>query len=240
MPLHDQRLIAAFDRSAGAYDRLVAANPGYHHHLRRAAARLRLPHGGAGLHVLDAGCGTGASTAALLTTAPHARITAVDASAGMLDQARAKPWPRHPRFVHTRVEDLAAAGVTGPFDAIFAGYLLRNVTDPDTVLASFHRLLRPGGVLGVHEYTLTGAWAHRARWSAVCWAVVIPASALARGDRALHRHLWRSVLRFDTASALRDRLVAAGFPRVRIAPAGGWQRGVAHTFVAHRPTGSTP
>ena len=72
---------AAFDGAASAYDRLVGANPGYHAHLRLSARRMRLPGDGRGLRLLDAGCGTGASTAALLTAAPHAEIVAIDASA---------------------------------------------------------------------------------------------------------------------------------------------------------------
>ena len=47
---------------------------------------------------------------------------AVDASRGMLDAARAKRWPPSVRFVHGRIEDLAALGVTGPFDGILAAY----------------------------------------------------------------------------------------------------------------------
>ena len=82
-----------FDHAAGAYDRLVAANPGYHSHLRASARRLRLPGRGKGLRLLDLGCGTGASTAALLRAVPLARIAAVDASQGMLDAAAAKTWP---------------------------------------------------------------------------------------------------------------------------------------------------
>ena len=56
---------AAFDHGAAAYDRLVGANPGYHQHLRISARRMRIPEHGRGLRLLDAGCGTGASTAAL-------------------------------------------------------------------------------------------------------------------------------------------------------------------------------
>ena len=74
----------AFDMGAAAYDSLVGANPGYHDHLRISARRMRIADGGRGLRLLDAGCGTGASTAALLEAAPHAEILAVDASAGML------------------------------------------------------------------------------------------------------------------------------------------------------------
>ena len=84
---------AAFDVGATAYDRMVGANPGYHDHLRMSAHRMRIPNGGRGARLLDAGCGTGASTAALLAAAPEAEIVAVDASEGMLREARAKPWP---------------------------------------------------------------------------------------------------------------------------------------------------
>jgi ubiquinone/menaquinone biosynthesis C-methylase UbiE len=120
---------AAFDAGAASYDGLVDANPGYHRHLRMSAERMRLANGGKGLRLLDAGCGTGASTAALLSVAPDAEIVAVDASAGMLAEAAAKRWPETVRFVHSRIEDLAAAGVDGPFDGIFAAYLLRNLPD---------------------------------------------------------------------------------------------------------------
>ena len=77
----------AFDAGAPAYDKLVDANPGYHAHLRLSAQRMRLPDQGEGLHLLDAGAGTGASTAALVAVAPKAEIVAVDASSGMLAQA---------------------------------------------------------------------------------------------------------------------------------------------------------
>jgi ubiquinone/menaquinone biosynthesis C-methylase UbiE len=97
----------AFDAGAPAYDKLVDTNPGYHKHLRITAERMRIPGDGEGLRLLDAGCGTGASTAALLAVAPEAEIVAVDASEGMLTQARAKAWPASVSFVQSRIEDLA-------------------------------------------------------------------------------------------------------------------------------------
>jgi ubiquinone/menaquinone biosynthesis C-methylase UbiE len=139
---------AAFDAGAAAYDGLVDANPGYHRHLRISAERMRLVNGGKGLRLLDAGCGTGASTAALLSVAPQADIVAVDASSGMLAEAAAKDWPASVRFVHSRIEDIAEAGVEGPFDGIFAAYLLRNLKDPDAQLREFLALLRPGATPG--------------------------------------------------------------------------------------------
>ncbi|MBQ0986402.1 class I SAM-dependent methyltransferase [Streptomyces sp. F63] len=233
--LRNSALAAAFDRASGSYDRLVAANPGYHGQLRLSARRLALPGRGAGLRVLDLGCGTGASTAALLAAAPRARITAVDVSAGMLRQAAAKRWDGDVEFVHAAAEDLPCPGAEGPFDAVFAAYLVRNAADPDAVLRTVRGLLRPGGRLAVHEYTLTGSPYHRLLWSAVCWGIVIPAGSLPRGDASLYRHLWRSVLDFDTAEAFRGRLLRAGLSPVRTAPVTGWQRGIVHTFLAGRP-----
>lgn len=229
--LRDHDLTAAFDHAAPAYDRLTAANPGYHAELNRSARRLRLPDGGAGLHVLDLGCGTGSSTRALLRAAPYARITAVDASAGMLERALAKRWPERVRFLHLTAEELVTGENDGPYDAVLASYLFRNVSDPDAVLSAVHALLRPGGRLSVHEYSLSGSPVHRALWTTLCRGVIMPVGTLT-GDRELYRHLWRSVLLFDTAPAFANRLVRAGFTGVRTVPVAGWQTGVVHTFLA--------
>ncbi|MEU3027728.1 class I SAM-dependent methyltransferase [Streptomyces incarnatus] len=234
--LRDEDLAAAFDHASRSYDALVAANPGYHADLRRSVRRLGLPGQGPGLRLLDLGCGTGASTAALRSVLPAAEVTAVDASAGMLGRAAAKPWADGVTFVHAPAERLTEAGVSGPFDAVFAAYLLRNVTDPDAVLAAARGLLRPGGRLCVHDYTLSGRRVDRAVWTLVCRGVVQPAATLL-GDGRLYRHLWRSVVEFDTAGRFAHRLGTAGFDEVRALPLPGWQTGIAHTFVARRPYG---
>jgi len=97
----------AFDEHARSYDRLVGANRGYHEHLRMSARRMGLRDRGAGMRLLDLGCGTGASTQALLDAAPEAEIIGVDASYEMLSIARAKTWPPGVRFVHASVDELA-------------------------------------------------------------------------------------------------------------------------------------
>jgi ubiquinone/menaquinone biosynthesis C-methylase UbiE len=228
-----------FDAAAASYDRLVGANPGYHQNLARSARRMRLPgvmngSDGAGLQLLDLGCGTGASTAALLAAAPQATITAVDASAGMLARAQQADWPQRVSFLHARAEELAAAGVHGPFDGIFAAYLVRNLTDPDAALAGLRDLLAPGAPLAIHDYTLDGRLRSRAIWTAVSWTVIIPAGKMVTGRASLYRYLWRSVLRFDTVDGLVRRLRGHGLHEVRIATMPGWERGIVHTVVARR------
>ena len=89
-----KNVAASFDEVAPRYDLMVALNPGYHTHLRAAADVLieRLPHPEAtnGHHpvgLLDLGCGSGASTRAILQAAQAAGLryylVGVDASTGM-------------------------------------------------------------------------------------------------------------------------------------------------------------
>jgi len=224
----------SFDAHARRYDQLVGANPGYHEHLRMSAERMALPGRGAGLRLLDLGCGTGASTAALLAVAPEAEITAVDASAEMLAEAERKAWPSRVRFVHADAADLAGSGVTGPFDGIMAAYLLRNLADQDAALREFHALLRPSAPLALHEYSVRASPRSRAMWTAVCWSMIIPMGLLRTGSSELYRYLWRSVLRFDGVPGLAGRMRAAGFDGVRVQTVPGWQRDIVHTFLGRR------
>jgi ubiquinone/menaquinone biosynthesis C-methylase UbiE len=222
----------AFDPGAAAYDALVGANPGYNEHLRLSADRMAIPDGGRGLRLLDAGCGTGLSTAALLAAAPEAEIIAVDGSAGMLAEARKKSWPDSVRFVHSYVENLADAGVEGPFDGIFAAYLIRNLPDKDAGLRSFRELLRPGGTLAVHEYSVRDSRLATAVWNVVSTVVIIPTGRIKTGDAGLYRYLRSSVNSFDGAVAFQQRLRASGFVSVRRKTVPGWQRDIVHTFLA--------
>lgn len=226
---------AAFDDGASTYDRLVNSNPGYHAHLRISAQRMALRGAGRGLRLLDAGCGTGASTAALLSVAPHAEIIGVDGSAGMLAQARAKRWPGTVRFVHSRIEDLADAGVSGPFDGVFAAYLVRNLPDADSQLREFRSLLRPGATLAVHDYSVRDSRLATAVWNFVCATIIIPSGRVRSGDASLYRYLRRSVNQFDGAEEFRQRLQHNGFSGVRSETMPGWQRNIVHTFLGEAP-----
>jgi ubiquinone/menaquinone biosynthesis C-methylase UbiE len=226
---------AAFDDGAAQYDALVGANPGYHRHLRLSAERMALPDQGRGLRLLDVGCGTGASTAALLSVAPHAEIVGVDGSSGMLAEATRKQWPPSVRFVRSHVEDLAAAGVDGPFDGILAAYLIRNVADRDAALQLLRTMLVPGAPLAIHEYSVRDSLLARWTWNAVCATVIVPAGRLRTGDGGLYRYLRRSVNEFDGVARFQDRLRDNGFTDVSAHTMTGWQRNVVHTFIGRAP-----
>jgi ubiquinone/menaquinone biosynthesis C-methylase UbiE len=240
----------AFDEAAERYDLMVGLNPGYHDHLRSAADALaeRLPrpsgsNGAAVLRLADLGCGSGASTRAVLNATQargvRARIVGVDASAGMLEQARAKRWPPGISFEIGMAEELAFAreswGLGDRVPGVFAAYLFRNVAERDKVLASVFDLLDDDGTFVVQEYSVAGSPVAAAVWSLVCWTVVIPLSWLTSRQTRLYRYLWRSVLRFDSVQVFADRLYGAGFTDVEVRTVSGWQRGILHTFRARKP-----
>ena len=237
----------AFDEVADRYDLMVALNPGYHAHLRRSAdalaASLGQSRGAADrLRVVDLGCGSGASTKALVEALSAAGLSAdvigVDGSQGMLREARRKSWPAGTRFVHARAERLADRADDlgdGPLDGVLAAYLVRNVPDRDALLGSLGQLLAPGGVLVIHEYSVKGHRLATAIWTAICWLVVVPLGWLTSRRTRLYRYLWRSVMDMDSTAQLMARLQRAGFEDVRTQTVRGWQHNIIHTVHARRP-----
>lgn len=230
---------AAFDRGAARYDLLVSLNPGYHRELRRAAGHLiERVDAASGPSLLDLGCGSGASTRALLDAAPDtARILGLDASPGMLAQARAKAWPDRVRFRSGVAGQLDPTTLDGGHDGILACYLFRNVPESqrDRSVQEVFTLLRPGGVLVAQEYSVADSRIARLVWSLVSWGVILPLGTVIDRNPGLYHYLWRSVRHFDGVTAFARRLERAGFVDIAHTTASGWQRGILHTVVAHKP-----
>lgn len=254
--VHPAGVPDAFDGVASTYDLMVALNPGYHRHLRQSATvlvdalRARPRPGGRPLRLVDLGCGSGASTAALVAALVAAglgrdevEVVGVDGSAGMLAQARRKRWDLPVRWVQADAEHLAGAQLgldPAGVDGVLSAYLFRNVAARDRLLACVRDLLAPGGSLVVHEYSVREDRLARARWDVVCWGVVVPLGLLTAPRSGIYRYLWRSVVDFDGAEQFRSRMAAAGLTGVRSRTFGGWQREVLHTFHARRPEAPEP
>jgi ubiquinone/menaquinone biosynthesis C-methylase UbiE len=230
---HDRRQVPhEFDRVARAYDLMTGLNPGYQRHLGLSARRLGC---GPRARILDLCCGTGRSTEALVRAYPDAEVTGLDGSAGMLAQARRKPRLARVRWLVGDAMDPAAAGATGPYDAILMAYGIRNLPEPDRCLVRLLDLLAPGGRICFHEYSVADSRRGRLLWNLVAGGVIVPLGALAAGSTDLFRYLRRSVVEFDGVAAFEARLRGAGFTAVRTEPMDGWQRGIVHSFLAERP-----
>lgn len=219
----------AFNRIAATYDLLTGMNPGYLKHLRWSAERLGAPREG---RILDLCCGTGLSTEALVRTYPHGSFVALDASPGMLDKARRKASLAHVDFV---LGDATDPAVTGPFDAILMAYGIRNIPEPDRCIDNLFALLRPGGTLCFHEYSVADSKRSRLLWNVVASTVIIPGGMLTARSTDLYRYLRQSVNEFDGVRAFEQRLRRHGFVDVHTEAMDGWQRGIVHSFIARRP-----
>ena len=233
-------LSEAFSSSARRYDVLTRLNPGYRRELRRAArklANLLIADTKSAPVIWDLGCGTGLSTKALLETIPNAKVVGVDASAGMLEAARAKSWPDGTEFGQGRVENLphhpAPALAQAP-DGVFAAYLLRNIPEAQRtkVLASIREFMQPGTPLVLHDYSVSESEWAQTKWTLVCFMIIIPLAALTGAKTSLFTYLWRSVLDNDSTTTVLQRLAKAGFQRATVTSARGWHRKVLHIYTA--------
>ncbi|HZS62451.1 MAG TPA: ubiquinone/menaquinone biosynthesis methyltransferase [Gemmatimonadaceae bacterium] len=99
------------------------------------------PYVGDKTEALDLACGTGDLAFAL--AAKGARVTGIDASPRMIDEAK-----RRSSSVNFVVGDMTALDVPDrSVDVVTAGYALRNVPDYHRALQEIARVLRPGGRL---------------------------------------------------------------------------------------------
>ncbi len=115
------------------------------------------------LSVLDAGCGTGAYSQVIIGRV--GRIEALDMSAGMLEQARAKLAAEAEagriRFHQGSIAELPLEA--GSIDAVTINQVVQHLGDtPEdgfprlrAVVAEFARVLRPGGVLAFNHCSQT-------------------------------------------------------------------------------------
>lgn len=95
--------------------------------------------------VLDAGCGSGRVTAALLARLPRGRVIAVDGSAEMLAAARERlAGEGRVDFLQA---DLARLELREPVDAILSTATFHWVPDQAALYRSLRGALRPGGRL---------------------------------------------------------------------------------------------
>lgn len=133
-----------FTRGARTYDDAVR------HNIAGSERLIMALPAGEYRRVLDVGCGTGWTSAAMARRFDVETIVGVDASKGMLEQFAAKLGEFHGVEVELRAEDVMAMGVPdGEFDAVLCAMALHWFPDKTAAVARMARALRPGGVMGI-------------------------------------------------------------------------------------------
>ena len=150
---------------------------------------------GAGLTVLDVGCGPGALTSELVTRLGVRSVMACDPSAPFVQECAA----RHPGVDVRRGPAEQIPFADGSFDVVLAQLVLHFVGHPTQALIEMQRVLRPGGRAAVCVWDSAGGMQMlRSFWEAAL--AVDPAAP----DESRH-------LRFGTAGEASDLFAASGW-----------------------------
>jgi len=212
-----------FDRIAPTYDLLNhVLSFGFDLSWRRKAARCidgRVP-----IQILDLATGTGDLLIALLRERSNVtRVVGLDCSEAMLRVGREKI---HNRGLSARAElvqgDATKTSLAGgSFDAVTMGFGIRNTPDARATLDEIHRLLKPGGMAVILEFSLPANRIVRWGYLAHLRFIVPLIGAVVSGDRRAYRYLNQSIEAFHGPTAFCAMMEQAGFHDVSATPLTG-------------------
>lgn len=144
MTTTSDRAPEGFSKAAESYDAAVRHNIAGSERLV-----MSLPDGDYG-RVLDVGCGTGFSSAAMIRRFDVSTLVGVDPAEGMLDVFAAKLGEFPDVQVELRAEDVMEMEVAdGAFDAVICAMALHWFPDKPGAVARMARALAPSGVMGI-------------------------------------------------------------------------------------------
>jgi trans-aconitate 2-methyltransferase len=147
--------------------------------------------------VIDAGCGSGRITEALMQRLPRGHVIAVDQSPSMVEAARR----RLPAGADVRELDLLELSVKEPVDAILSTATFHWIADHDALFARLRAALRPGG-------RLVAQCGGRGNIDVLRG---VANEILARDPYAEHFRAWRAPWNYAGPRETEERLRGAGF-----------------------------
>jgi ubiquinone/menaquinone biosynthesis methyltransferase len=230
-----ERVPHTFNKIARRYDIATLMSQGYSKDLQRSVKLMNLA---GNEYMLDLCCGTGKSTKFCLQAAPNGRVMAVDYSSGMLDVAIANFSKEisegRCQFLEQDVMNLDQPDSS--VDAIFMAYGIRNMSDYEKCLKNLWRILKPGGTIAFHEFSLNEGKFYHFYWKLLGYGLIVPFSALLTGNLTIFTYLIKSVLNFPSPSKFKQLLSKTGFDQVTSYPQKSWRKYILHTFIAKKPT----
>ena len=181
--------------------------------------------------ILDICCGTGDMTMALLKhRPPKARpILAADFARAMLTRGAQKFDGRG--IIALEADALHLPLRPASLDLIVTAFGFRNLANYQAGLREFHRVLKPGGQLGILEFSEPGGLIGKAY--AIYFRRVLPAiGRLVCGKDGPYNYLPSSVGSFPAPPAMLEMMQAAGYQDCAWQP---YTFGIAGLYTASKP-----
>jgi demethylmenaquinone methyltransferase/2-methoxy-6-polyprenyl-1,4-benzoquinol methylase len=188
----------------------------------RTARRFRSVLGRPDAIVLDLCCGTGDMTMALLRRRPASSrpLLAADFSHQMLVRGAAKFMARGPhasRAIPIEADALRLPLADNSVDLITTAFGFRNLANYRVGLDEFFRVLKPGGELGILDFSEPGGLL--GRLYAFYFRRILPAiGSRLSGTTGPYAYLPNSVHNFPPPAEMREIMAAAGFRDVSWTP----------------------
>jgi SAM-dependent methyltransferase len=115
-------------------------------------AAFLLPHLRSGMDLLDCGCGPGSITVGLARMVTPGRVVGIDKDMSQIEAANARLADQQVPNLRFETADIYALPFPeDSFDAIFTTSVLMYLPDPLAALHELHRVLKPGGVVGIRD-----------------------------------------------------------------------------------------
>ncbi len=194
---------------------------------RRAVSRLLEEKGKV---FLDVATGTGDVAFEILRQKPSALVYGLDPSCGMLKVAREKALKKGKRLLLISGEGENLPFPDGSLDGITIAFGIRNVENRAKALSEFFRVLRPGGVLVILEFSKP-----RGLFGVVYdfyFNVLLPLIGwFVSGDKEAYSYLPASVARFPEPGEFAKEILKAGFKMVLFEP---YTMGICYCYKAFK------
>lgn len=220
-----------FNNVSASYDFATRMSQGYQDDLDTSARRMNLS---GDEKLLDLCCGTGKSSLACLKQLPKGTIVGVDNSEGMLHEAN-----------HKFAKEISAGTMSfvlkdameldfpdNAFDAVFMAYGLRNMPDYAKAIRDIHRILKPGGRICIHDYSLQDDLFAKIYWTILGYGFIVPFCTIMSGSSKIYTYLVRSVLTFLHPDQIKTLLEQNGFEKVSAEPHSSWRKPILYSVIA--------
>jgi demethylmenaquinone methyltransferase/2-methoxy-6-polyprenyl-1,4-benzoquinol methylase len=208
-----RRVRGVFDSVASKYDLMNdLMSVGMHRAWKRFT--VELSGVGPGDRVLDVAGGT-ADLARLFTdrVAPTGSVVLTDINAAMIDAGRDRMLDEGRLVPAIQCNAEALPFAPRAFDCVSIAFGLRNVTRKDVALEEMRRVLKPGGVALILEFSKV-APAFKAAYDWYSFNVLPRLGRFIANDEASYRYLAESIRVHPDQPELKAMMEAAGFERV--------------------------